>query len=65
MMNNQLLTMCHQLKANPVQFLLERRLNIPRGMNDPNAILNYLLQSGQISQTQVNTAYQRMSNLKF
>lgn len=57
MMNN-MMAMLQQLKANPMQFLLQQRMNIPQGMNDPNAILNHLLQTGQISQQQINNAYQ-------
>lgn len=58
MMNNQMLGMLQQLKANPLQFLMQRRMNIPQGVNDPNAILNHLVQTGQVSQEQVNRAYQ-------
>lgn len=59
-MTNQMLTMLRQLKANPAQFLLQRRFNIPQNisLNDPNAILNYLLSTGQINQNQLNQAYQ-------
>ena len=58
MMNNQMLGMLQQLKANPIQFLMQRRMNIPQGVNDPQAILNHLVQTGQVSQEQVNRAYQ-------
>ena len=56
MMNNLL----QQLKANPMQFLMQRRMNLPQGisMTDPNAILNHLVQTGQVSQQQINAAYQ-------
>lgn len=58
MMNN-IMSMLPQLKQNPMQFILQRRFNLPQGMaQDPNTILNYLMQSGQISQEQVNRAYQ-------
>ena len=59
-MTNQMMLMLQQLKANPIQFLLQRRLNLPQNisLNDPNAILNYLVSSGQISQEQINNAYQ-------
>ena len=65
-MNNQMSAMLGQLKANPLQFLIQRRLNIPQSvpLNDPQAILNYLLQSGQITQSQVNAAYQQMSQFR-
>lgn len=60
MIDPNMMTMLQQLKANPVQFLLQRKFNIPQNisLNDPNAILNYLVTSGQISQTQINNAYQ-------
>ena len=58
MMNNPMM-MLQQFKSNPMQFLLQRRLNVPQNMaNDPNAIMNHLLSTGQISQQQVNQAYQ-------
>lgn len=51
--------MLQQFKANPMQMLLQRRLNVPQNVsNDPQAILNHLLQTGQITQQQINSAYQ-------
>ena len=64
-MNNPILQMLPQIKSNPVQFLMQRRLNVPNGIaNDPGAIMNYLLQTGQISQEQVNRAYQQMGQFR-
>ena len=58
-MNNQMLSALQQFKANPVQFLMQRRFNVPANIaSDPNAIVQHLLSTGQISQTQVNQAYQ-------
>ena len=62
-MNNpvQLMQALQQFKANPAQMLLQRKLNVPQNMmNDPSAIINHLLQTGQISQDQINAAYQMM-----
>lgn len=54
-----LMQMVQQLKSNPLQFLMQRRFNVPQSaMNDPNAILQHLLSSGQVSQQQINSAYQ-------
>jgi len=53
-----LMGMLQQFKMNPMQMLAQKRMNVPQGMNDPNAILNHLLQTGQISQQQLNNAYQ-------
>lgn len=57
---NNMMGMLQQLKSNPMQFLMQRRFNVPQNIaNDPQAILNHLLSSGQVSQDQVNAAYQR------
>lgn len=65
MMPNNPMAMLQQLKANPTQFLLQRRLNIPSNIGtDPNAILNHLVQSGQVSQQQINSAYQMAQQFK-
>ena len=59
------LQMLHALKSNPVQFLMQRRFNIPADMaSDPNAILNHLLKTNQVTQQQVNAAYQQMGQFK-
>ncbi len=60
-MNNigNIVQMLQQFKSNPAQMLLQRRLNVPQGMmNDPNAIINHLLKTGQVTQEQLNSAYQ-------
>lgn len=64
MMGNPL-QMLQQLKSNPIQFLMQRRLNLPQNINvsDPQAILNHLVSSGQISQEQINQAYQMMQRM--
>lgn len=56
---NDLMNMYQQMKRNPAQFL-SKRFNIPPDANDPNAIIQHLLNSGQVSQDQVN----RVMNLR-
>lgn len=59
-MTNNPMQMLQALKSNPVQFLMQRRFNLPQNVGtDPNSILNYLIQSGQVSQQQINAAYQQ------
>lgn len=54
-----MMQMLQQFKANPLQMLAQRRFNVPANMaNDPQAILNHLLQTGQVNQETVNGAYQ-------
>lgn len=63
MMNNPM-QMLQALKSNPAQFLMQRRFNLPPNVGaDPNSILNYLIQSGQVSQQQINAAYQQARRL--
>lgn len=66
MMNNPIFGMLSQLKQNPLQFLVQRRFNLPQNIpaNDPQAILNHLVQSGQVSQNQLNNAYQAAQRFK-
>ena len=56
MMNNPL-QMINQIKQNPIGFLMQRGMNVPQNIaNDPNAIIEHLMKSGQISQEQYNNA---------
>lgn len=48
-----------QLMQNPMQLLRQRGLNVPQGMmNNPNAIIQHLMNSGQITQQQYQQARQ-------
>lgn len=58
MMNNQMMTMLRQMKANPLQ-MLRQKFNIPDNISaSPEEIIQHLLNSGQISQQQVNNIMQ-------
>ena len=58
---NNLLSMYQQFRANPMQ-MLAKKYNLPNNLNDPNEIIQYLLNSGQITQSQVNQAMQMRNN---
>lgn len=50
-----------QLMQNPVQFLMERRLNIPPQIaNDPKAIVQYWLNNGTMTQSQMTELQNRI-----
>lgn len=52
-------------RQNPMQFLMQRGINIPQNIqNDPNAIVQHLLNSGQITQAQYNQAAQYARQLQ-
>lgn len=63
-MNPSVISALQQMKQNPMQFLLARRFNIPNtvNMNDSNDIIQYLINSGQVSQDQVNQANMNARN---
>lgn len=52
-----MLNMYKQYKNNPMQFL-SQRFNIPTGIQNPQDIVQHLLNSGQISQAQLNQVMQ-------
>jgi len=53
-----------QLRSDPVSVLRQRGLNVPDGMNNPQQIINYLLQSGQISNPRLQMAQRMMAGLR-
>lgn len=60
----QLMQMVSQFKSNPLG-LLSRRFNVPQNMNDPQGIIQHLLNSGQITQQQVNQAMSMRNDPQF
>jgi hypothetical protein len=48
------------LKQNPVQFLMQKKFNIPQNIaNDPNAIIQHLMNSGQVTQGEYDSAIKK------
>lgn len=58
------LQMIQQLQANPIQFLKQAGYNVPDNLNDPNAIIQHLMNSGQISQQNYERARQMAAQFK-
>lgn len=63
MMPNNMLQMLAQIKSNPMA-VLGQRFNLPQNLNNPNDIIQHLLNTGQISQAQVNQAMQMRNQFK-
>ena len=57
MMNNNIFGMLQQLQNNPMA-MLSQKFNIPQDIdvNDPNAIIQHLMNTGQVSQQAYNNA---------
>lgn len=49
----------NQIRQNPSAFLKQAGLDIPNGMNDPQQILQHLINSNQVSQQR----YQQVLNM--
>ena len=55
---NAMMSMLGQLKTNPRQMLMQR-FNLPENIgNDPQNIIQHLMNTGQVSQDQFNRAMQ-------
>ena len=64
MMNN-MLSMLQQLQVNPLA-LLSKKYNLPQGIDvsNPNAIIQHLMSTGQVSQQAYNNARNMAMNFK-
>jgi len=61
-----IMEMVNQIKQNPATFLMQNyHIQIPQGLNDPNQIIQHLLNTGQVSQSQVNNAMQMRNHPMF
>lgn len=56
--------MLQQLRSNPVSVLQQAGYNIPAGMNNPQQIIQHLLQSGQVSQNKFAQAQQMAAKFR-
>lgn len=58
---NDLMNMYQQFSQNPMA-MLSKRFNIPQNVNSPQDIIQHLLNSGQVTQTQVNNVMNMRNN---
>lgn len=52
-----------QLRKNPGATLKQAGFTVPAGMTNPQQIVNYLLQSGQVSNPRLQAAQQMMARM--
>lgn len=63
--SSNMMAMLQNLKQNPMQFLMQKKFNVPQNVqNDPNAIIKHLMDTGQVSQQQYNRAMQMAQQFK-
>jgi len=58
---NNFLGLLQKFKSDPMS-VLAQKYNIPQGMNNPNDIIQHLLNSGQINQEQINNVMRMYNN---
>ena len=56
--------MLMMLKQNPAQLLQQAGFRIPMNLSDPNAIIQHLMNSGQVSQQRYEQARQMASQFR-
>lgn len=61
---NMLMSQLQSIKNNPIQFLMQNKFNVPQNLNSPNDVIQHLLNTGQINQTQLNQANQKLRELQ-
>lgn len=62
MINMNILNLYNQLRSNPMA-VIRSRFNLPDNVgNNPQDIIQHLLNSGQVTQEQVNNAMQMRNN---
>ena len=54
--------MLQSLRNNPLSFLASKGFNVPQGINNPQQMVNHLVNSGQVNQNTINQAMQ-MANM--
>lgn len=52
-----------QIKQNPMA-ILGQRFNIPQNLSNPNDIIQHLLNTGQVTQEQVNQEYNQVMQMR-
>ena len=56
---NNMFQQFQMFRQNPMQWLMGKGLNVPQSIaNDPNAIIQHLMNNGQLTQDQYNQAAQ-------
>lgn len=62
---NQFFNNFRGFMGNPMQMLMQNKLNIPQNMsNNPNAIIQHLMSSGQMNQSQYNQLKQMAGQIQ-
>ena len=56
--------MLQQLQQNPAQMLRRAGLNVPDNLNDPNQIIQHLMNSKQVTQQQYEQARQMAAQFR-
>lgn len=63
---SNLMSQLNELRTNPVQFLAQRKFNLPQNFQGgPQEIVQHLLNTGQMTQEQFNQLQSKVSSMNF
>ena len=63
-MTRSLMPQFNSFMKNPMQFLMQRKINIPQQFsNDPHGAIEYMLNNGQMTQQQLNSLTQMVQKM--
>lgn len=62
-MNNNFFATLQRFKQNPMA-MLAQKYNIPQGISRPEDIVQHLLDTGQVTQEQVNNAMRQRNTMR-
>lgn len=63
-MNNNIFGMFQNFMQNPMQAILQSRINLPNGMTNPNDIIQFMMDNGYVNQNQYNQARQMFNQFR-
>lgn len=62
---SNMMSMLQALKQNPIQFIAQRKFNVPQNIsNDPNAIIRHLMNTGQVTQQRYDQVMRQIGQIK-
>ena len=53
----QIIQMANQIRQNPTQWLAQNHINMPQNINKPEDMVQYILNNGMRSQSDLNNAF--------
>lgn len=63
-MNQTMIKELNRIMKDPIGYVTQCGLSVPQNINDPNSIIQYLMNTGQVSQAQYNRAMSTINQFR-